>query len=93
MVIASLDGLTTLLMVAGGIVSLPELYLNPSHYIYIEMHLCRRENLLIYGFFCRPFGQLWVCIADPTLITLRRMSSFAEMGTVMAFRSITPMIT
>ena len=57
MVIAGLDGLTTFLMVAGGIVSLPELYLNPSHCIYIEMHLCRRENLLINDFFVDLLGN------------------------------------
>jgi hypothetical protein len=41
LIIVGLDALTTLLMLAGGIVSFPELYTKPEHYIQLE-----RENLL-----------------------------------------------
>jgi hypothetical protein len=39
LIIGALDGLTTLLVLAGAIVS-P----NPVHYIHIRKHLCREEK-------------------------------------------------
>jgi hypothetical protein len=43
-IIAGLDGLTTLLMLAGGIVSFPMLCTNLLHYIWIETYLCYKTK-------------------------------------------------
>jgi len=55
-IVAGLDGLTALLTLAGGIVSLHELQLKPVRYVNIKNYPYRKRNILT-SFYYRPFGQ------------------------------------